>query len=115
MTARRALRADHVHKGGAVFDRDRLEWLNGQWIRRLADEDLVERLLPFLGPRALAGRIERMPDGGRAAALLPIIRERLPTLPRSSTLVGFLWVDELGVDPPLLVPKRWDAATRSPA
>jgi len=25
-----------VHKGGAVFDRERLEWLNGQWIRRLA-------------------------------------------------------------------------------
>ncbi|MFL5779644.1 MAG: glutamate--tRNA ligase, partial [Chloroflexota bacterium] len=25
----------HVHKGGAVFDRERLEWINGQWIRRL--------------------------------------------------------------------------------
>src|SRR4029077_243718 len=24
---------DHVQKGGAVFDRERLEWLNGQWIR----------------------------------------------------------------------------------
>ena len=26
---------EHVQKGGAVFDRERLEWLNGQWIRRL--------------------------------------------------------------------------------
>src|SRR5215208_4352170 len=26
---------DHVQKSGAIFDRDRLEWLNGQWIRRL--------------------------------------------------------------------------------
>ena len=34
---------DKVHSGGAVFDRERLEWLNGQWIRKLSDEDLVER------------------------------------------------------------------------
>ena len=33
---------EHVQKGGAVFDRERLEWLNGQWIRRLDDEDLVD-------------------------------------------------------------------------
>ncbi|TMD28754.1 MAG: glutamate--tRNA ligase, partial [Chloroflexi bacterium] len=25
----------HVQKAGAVFDRERLLWLNGQWIRRL--------------------------------------------------------------------------------
>jgi glutamyl/glutaminyl-tRNA synthetase len=25
-----------VNKAGAVFDRERLEWLNGQWIRRLS-------------------------------------------------------------------------------
>src|SRR5438445_2656018 len=30
----------HVQHGGAVFDRERLEWLNGQWIRRLAADDL---------------------------------------------------------------------------
>ena len=43
---------DRVHKGGAVFDRERLEWLNGQWIRRLEPDDLVERLRPFLAARA---------------------------------------------------------------
>ena len=29
---------EHVQKAGAVFDRTRLEWLNGQWIRRLSNE-----------------------------------------------------------------------------
>ena len=37
-----------VHKGGAVFDRERLEWLNGQWIRRLTADELIDRLRPFL-------------------------------------------------------------------
>ena len=39
---------ERVQSGGAVFDRERLEWLNGQWIRKLSDEELVERCLPFL-------------------------------------------------------------------
>ena len=51
---------DKVQKGGARFDRERLEWLNGQWIRRLDDDDLVERLLPFL--EAATGRRPDRPD-----------------------------------------------------
>ncbi|HET9615351.1 MAG TPA: glutamate--tRNA ligase, partial [Candidatus Limnocylindrales bacterium] len=39
---------DKVQKGGARFDRERLEWINGQWIRRLEPADLVDRLRPFL-------------------------------------------------------------------
>ena len=56
-----------VHKGGAVFDRERLEWLNGQWIRRLEPDDLIERLRPFVAAELAAGRIDWMPDGRRAA------------------------------------------------
>ena len=48
---------DEVHKGGAVFDRERLEWLNGQWIRRLDADDLIDRLRPFR-----RGRPRRRPD-----------------------------------------------------
>ena len=51
-----------VHKGGAVFDRERLEWLNGQWIRRLDPDDLVDRLRPFVEADLAAGRIDRMPS-----------------------------------------------------
>ena len=102
---------DHVQKGGAVFDRERLEWLNGQWIRRLADDDLVTRLAPFLEAEHAAGRIDRTPTSDEIATLLPMIRERLPTLGSVGELIGFLWVDDLTVDPAMLVPKRWDAAT----
>ncbi len=101
----------HVQKGGAVFDRERLEWLNGQWIRRLEDDDLVTRLLPFLEAEHVAGRIDRMPTDAEVRVLLPMIRERLPLLGAIGDLVGFLWVDTLTVDPAMLVPKRWDAPT----
>ena len=100
-----------VHKGGAVFDRERLEWLNGQWIRRLEPDDLVDRLRPFVEAELAAGRIDRMPSDEELLALLPIITERLPTLGAVGDLVGFLWVEEIAIEPAQLVPKRWDAAT----
>jgi glutamyl-tRNA synthetase len=102
---------EHVHKGGAVFDRERLEWLNGQWIRRLDAEDLIERLGPFLEAERAAGRIDRVPTPEELRPLVPIIQERLPTLGAIGDLVGFLWVDDVAVDPSILVPKRWDRDT----
>ena len=82
-----------VHKGGAVFDRERLEWLNGQWIRRLDADELIERLRPFVEAELRAGRIDRMPSDDELRALLPVVQERLPTLGAIGDLVGFLWVD----------------------
>jgi len=102
---------EHVQKGGAVFDRERLEWLNGQWIRRLDAEDLIERLGPFLEAERDAGRIDRVPTAEELRPLVPIIQERLPTLGAIGDLVGFLWVDAVTVDPAVLVPRRWDRAT----
>jgi glutamyl-tRNA synthetase len=104
-----------VHKGGAVFDRDRLEWLNGQWIRRLDPDDLVDRLRPFVEAEHAAGVIDVMPSDDELRTLLPVIAERLPTLGTIGDLVGFLWVRDLAYDPVLLVPKGWDTATTSEA
>ncbi len=96
---------DQVHKGGAVFDRERLEWLNGQWIRRLDPDDLIDRLRPFVEADLAAGRIDLMPTDDDLRSLLPVITERLPRLGAIGDLVGFLWVHELTYDPALLVPE----------
>jgi glutamyl-tRNA synthetase len=100
-----------VNSSGAVFDRERLEWLNGQWIRRLSTEDLIDRLRPFLENEVAAGRIEWMPSDEEMSALLPVVQERLPTLAAVGDLIGFLFVKDVEPDAALLVPKRWDAVT----
>jgi glutamyl-tRNA synthetase len=110
---------DRVHQGGAIFDRERLEWMNGQWIRRLSETDLVERLAPFLD-RELAAREDtgatvRRPSETELLTLVPLVRERLPRLAAIGELVGFLFVEGVDPDPDLLVPKRWDAATTADA
>ena len=100
-----------VHKGGAIFDRERLEWLNGQWIRRLEPDELIDRLRPFIEAELRAGRIDWMPSDEELRALLPVVQDRLPTLGAVGDLVGFLWVERVAVAAATLVPKRWDAAT----
>ena len=104
-----------VQSAGAVFDRERLEWLNGQWIRGLPEEELVERALPFLvreiDSAKAAGVPARIPTADDLRPLMPMIRERIPTLGAVAGMLDYLFIDEVRADPGLLVPKRWDAAT----
>jgi glutamyl-tRNA synthetase len=99
----------HVHKGGAIFDKDRLDYLNGVYIRSLTDEQLALRLRPFL-PDAL--------DDGAVLRVVPLIKERLVRLADARELVAFLTEadDEVAAlyDADALVPKGRsvaDAAT----
>ena len=58
-------------------------------------------------PRGRAGRRPDRPDAGGRRAPRPAADrpERLPTLGAIGDLVGFLWVDDLAVDPATLVPE----------
>ena len=38
----------HVHKAGAVFDLKKLDWINGQYIKKLPLDELYLKVLPFL-------------------------------------------------------------------
>jgi len=70
-----------VHKAGAVFDRDRLDYLNGVYIRSLTDADLALRLRPLL-PEAISD--------ATLAGLVPLVRERMVRLTDAVELSGFL-------------------------
>jgi nondiscriminating glutamyl-tRNA synthetase len=90
-----------VHKGGAVFDRDRLDHLNGVYIRNLTDEQLAIRLRPWI-PGAVAD--------ADLLRIVPLIKERMVTLGDASALVAFVWEpDEVVASwyaPELLHPKK---------
>jgi glutamyl-tRNA synthetase len=70
-----------VHKAGAVFDRDRLDFLNGVYIRGLTDADLASRLRPHL-PLGLTEDV--------LAGLVPLVKERMVRLTDAVELSGFL-------------------------
>jgi nondiscriminating glutamyl-tRNA synthetase len=39
---------DNVHKAGAVFDLDKLDWINGMYIRKMSSDDFFKACLPYL-------------------------------------------------------------------
>jgi glutamyl-tRNA synthetase len=104
-----------VQPSGAIFDAERLDWLNGQWIRRLPQDELIDRALPFLvsavESAAQDGHQVRIPTADALAPLLPMVIERLPRLDAIGPMLDFVFIDDITVDPADLVPKRWDAAT----
>jgi nondiscriminating glutamyl-tRNA synthetase len=92
---------EHVHKGGAVFDRDRLDHLNGVYIRALTDEQLALRLRGFIPDAVADADLLRM---------VPLVKERLVKLGDAAELLGFVWEpDEVVASwyaPELLYPKK---------
>lgn len=104
-----------VQPSGAIFDIERLDWLNGQWIRRLPADELVERALPFLVASVQAGsalgHVTRTPRADDLASLLPMVVERLPRLDAIGPMLDFVFIEDISIDPAALVPKRWDTAT----
>jgi glutamyl-tRNA synthetase len=70
-----------VHKAGAVFDRGRLDYLNGVYIRALTDADLGARLRPLV-PEAVSHET--------LAGLVPLVKERMVRLTDAAELCGFL-------------------------
>ncbi|HXN77915.1 MAG TPA: glutamate--tRNA ligase [Candidatus Dormibacteraeota bacterium] len=87
---------DRVQHAGARFDWEKLNWINGEYIRRLDDDELARRLKPFL-PNLDDETIRRA---------LPALKTRLPKLKAAAELLEYLWTDP---PPPALDP---DAAER---
>jgi glutamyl-tRNA synthetase len=89
-------RMDQVHRAGGKWDKARLDWFNGMWIRRLEENDLLGRLQDFLPPEWDAEIIRKT---------LPLLRERMRTLAEARDQVEFLFAEPPPYEPSLLVPK----------
>ena len=58
---------DRVTSSPAQFDYDKLDWMNGVYLRALSLDDYVHALVLYLGSRATAGRRARPQDGAARA------------------------------------------------
>jgi glutamyl-tRNA synthetase len=80
-----------VSKNPAVFDPQKLEWLNGVHIREMSDEEFAARTLP-----GVEAALERsLTEGERAMflAMVPHVKERTKLLPEVADQVRFLFSD----------------------
>jgi glutamyl-tRNA synthetase len=79
---------DRVSKNPAVFDEQKLRWINGRYMRELGVDDLTARLEEFTGRTGLRGAVE-------------ITQEKISTLSEFWGLAGSFF------DGPTIDPKAW--------
>src|SRR4029077_17461864 len=74
---------DRVQHAGARFDWEKLNWINGEYIRALDDDELARRLRPFLTHL----------DEATILRAVPALKTRLAKLADAVDLLDYLWTD----------------------
>src|SRR5487761_45611 len=93
---------DRVQHAGARFDWEKLNWINGEYIRAFDDAELARRLQPFL-PALEEATIRRA---------VPALRTRLPKLAAAKEYLEYLWTDP---EPPALAADAADSVRAAAA
>ncbi len=93
---------ERVGKTAAIFNKDKLEWMNGVYLRKLSPEKFVQQAMPFLD-RNLPKSVKRPLDINYVSQVAALIQERARTLAEVPELSSFLFVDELQYDSGLLL------------
>ena len=97
---------DRITKSAAIFDQDKLLWMNGVYIRDLPAEVLARRMEQYI-PRSLdADEVEYL------CRIAPLVRERLKRLDDSNEMTAYFF-GELApeYDGAILVQKGMDAGS----
>ena len=85
---------DKVNTVGPIFDLQKLNWLNGQYIRSISIPDLTARIIDHL---IWSGEWPAEPEAVQVdllARATPLIRERLVLLTEALPMLAFLFTDD---------------------
>jgi glutamyl-tRNA synthetase len=102
----RVWKIEQVQSAGGKWDKERLDYFNGVWIRRLSADELVRRLEPFVPAEWDREVLKR---------IVPHIQERMKTLKDAAEQIRFLFTDDIGYEPKLLIPKKSDRVSTAEA
>jgi glutamyl-tRNA synthetase len=86
---------DRVQSSPATFDYQKLEWMNGVYLRALSPEDVGDRLLAYLREQGYDW------DEELVRRSVPLVQEKISTLGAYPEFAGFLF-HEVEPDPALL-------------
>jgi len=95
---------ERISRTAAVFNRDKLDWMNGVYIRSLSVEDFTQRALPFLDS-GLPLEVKRPLSIKYVRQVMPLIQERARTLAEVAELAQFFFIEKLEYAPSLLIGK----------
>ncbi|WP_132946776.1 glutamate--tRNA ligase [Tumebacillus sp. BK434] len=86
---------DRVSKSGAIFDKDKLAWMNGQYIKAADLDRIVDLAIPFLQS---AGRIGTDFDRAWVAQLVALYKDGMLAVSEIVTLSEMFFTDGVAYD-----------------
>jgi len=84
---------ERVNKSAAIFNSQKLVWLNGVYIRKMPCAALTEAIKPFL-EEEISSFTESSSTLSYLTKIVPLIQERLKTLKDAPDLAGFFFQDK---------------------
>ncbi|MCX6011114.1 MAG: glutamate--tRNA ligase [Chloroflexi bacterium] len=99
---------ERIGKTGAIFNREKLDWMNGVYIRSLTPDEFFDAVQPFLMSDIAAGEA-LIENEDYVREVLPLVQERAKTLLEVVELTKFFFVDGLDYDASQLIGKKMDA------
>ena len=94
-----------VSRTAAIFNQDKLNWMNGVYIRSLTTDEFYEAVEPYLMMNRAAGQAVIFSEE-YVKNILPLVQERAKTLVEVVELAQFFFVEELDYAPDLLIGKN---------
>jgi len=101
---------ERVGKTGAIFNQEKLDWMNGVYIRTLKPDEFLKGAMPFL-ERGLPAEIKRPLDADYVAKVLPLVQERAKTLAEVPTMTRFFFIENLQYPAEDLIARKTDMHT----
>ena len=92
---------DRVGKPAAIFDREKLSWMNGVYIREMSAAALADAMGPFL-EEGLPSHLLPV-DGEYLLSIVPLVQERIKVLTEAPEMVSFFLEEQPVYDPANLV------------
>ncbi len=108
-TIRERFSLERVSKPAAIFDLDKLQWMNGVYLRHMEVADLADRILPFL-ENAYPPHLLPI-DRAYLLRIAPLVQERLKTLADAPDMLSYFFEDAPDYDPAGLTQRGMDAAS----
>jgi len=101
---------ERISKTAAIFNQDKLNWMNGVYIRKLSYEDLLSKIMPFLESR-LPKEVRRPISQQYVGRIVPLIQERINTLAEAATYADFFFIDAPEYEASMLIGKKMTRGT----
>ena len=98
---------ERIGKTGAIFNHEKLLWMNGVYIRELEISDLVHRVLPYL-EAGLPPDLPRPLDEAYVEDVMALLQDRIKLLSEAPELTEFFFTDDLEYEVSTLLGKDFD-------